>query len=180
MILRTTSQPHSRSTALLVGEPLAKPDTRCGLPRPLLQGEVAMQSIDGEVVSKLRLEKKKRTAKLCSAKFMLHALLEEISANEGQGPHVHAKKTCVFRRACPVCQWLPLRGSWLHSRRRGISPKNGRTSSRKRLIYDAGFRVNRAAVPTIQVRPPSSKSLDRLYHISTQNARTVEKPQKTA
>ena len=180
MILRTTSQFRSRSTALLVGEPLAKPDTRCGLPRPLLQGEVAMRSIDGEVVSKLRLEKKKRTAKLCSAKFMLHALLEEISANEGQGPHVHAKKTCVFRRACPVCQWLPLRGSWLHSRRRGISPKNGRTSSRKRLIYDAGFRVNRAAVPTIQVHPPSSKSLNRLYHISTQNARTVGKPQKTA
>ena len=35
-----------------------------------------MRSIDGEVVSKLRLEKKKRTAKLCGAKFMLHALLE--------------------------------------------------------------------------------------------------------
>ena len=41
-----------------------------------------MRSIDGEVVSKLRLEKKKRTAKLCSTKFMFHALLEEISANE--------------------------------------------------------------------------------------------------
>ena len=52
MILRTTSQSRSRSTALLVGEPLAKPDTRCDLPRPLLQGEVAMRSIDGEVVSK--------------------------------------------------------------------------------------------------------------------------------
>ena len=32
----------------------------------------------------------------------------------------------------------------------------------------------------IQVHPPSSKSLNRLYHISTQNARTVGKPQKTA
>ena len=179
MILRTTSQPRSRSTALLVGEPLAKSDTRCGLPRPLLQGEVARRSIDGEVVSKLRLEKKKRTAKLCGAKFMLHALLEGISATEDK-TRTFTQKRPVFRRACPVCQWLPLRGSWLHSRRRGISPKNGRTSSRKRLIYDAGFRVNRAAVPTIQVHPPSSKSLNRLYHISTQNARTVGKPQKTA
>ena len=95
MILRTTSQPRSRSTALLVGEPLAKPDTRWGLPRPLLQGEVAMRSIDGEVVSKLRLEKKKRTAKLCSAKFMLHALLEEISANED--------KARTFTQKRPVC-----------------------------------------------------------------------------
>ena len=119
-----------------------------------------MRSIDGEVVSKLRLEKKKRTAKLCGAKFMLHALLEEISANEDKARAFTQEKTCVFRRACPVCQWLPLRGSWLRSRRRGGSPKNGRTLSRKRLIYDAGFRVNHAAVPTIQVRPPSSKSLD--------------------
>ena len=95
MILRTTSQSRSRSTALLAGEPLAKPDTRCGLPRPLLQGEVAMRSIDGEVASKLRLEKKKRTAKLCGAKFMLHALLEEISFTQkgpvcSAGPARHA------------------------------------------------------------------------------------------
>ncbi len=90
-----------------------------------------MRSIDGEVVSKLRLEKKKRTAKLCGAKFMLHALLEEISANEDKA-RTFTQKTCVFRKACPVCQWLPLRGSRLHSRRREISPKNGRTSSRKR------------------------------------------------
>ena len=177
MNLRTTSQSRSRSTALLVGEPLAKPDTRCGLPRPLLQGEVAMRSIDGKVVSKLRLEKKKRTAKLCGAKFMLHALLEEYLPMRTRPAHSRKKR--------PVCSagpawYAPLRGSWLHSRRRGISPKNGRTSNRKRLIYDAGFRVNHAAVPTIQVRPPSSKSLDRLYHISTQNARTVGKPQKTA
>ena len=90
-----------------------------------------MRSIDGEVVSKLRLEKKKRTAKLCGAKFMLHALLEEISANEDKA-RTFTQKTCVFRRVCPACQWLSLRGgSWLHSRRRGISPKNGRTSSRK-------------------------------------------------
>ena len=101
MILRTTSQSRSRSTALLVGEPLAKPDTRCGLPRPLLQGEVAMRSIDGEVVSKLRLEKKKRTAKLCSAKFMLHALLEEISANED--------KARPFTQKRPVCSAGPSR-----------------------------------------------------------------------
>ena len=101
MILRTTSQSRSRSTALLVGEPLAKPDTRCGLPRPLLQGEVAMRSIDGEVVSKLRLEKKKRTAKLCSAKFILHALLEEISANED--------KARTFTQKRPVCSAGPAR-----------------------------------------------------------------------
>ena len=101
MILRTTSPSRSRSTALLVGEPLAKPDTRCGLPRPLLQGEVAMRSIDGEVVSKLRLEKKKRTAKLCSAKFMLHALLEEISANED--------KVRTFTQKRPVCSAGPAR-----------------------------------------------------------------------
>ena len=101
MILRTTSQSRSRSTALLVGESLAKPDTRCGLPRPLLQGEVAMRSIDGEVVSKLRLEKKKRTAKLCSTKFMLHALLEEISANED--------KARTFTQKRPVCSAGPTR-----------------------------------------------------------------------
>ena len=70
-----------------------------------------MRSIDGEVVSKLRLEKKKRTAKLCGTKFMLHALLEEISANEDKARAFTQEKTCVFRRACPVCQWLPLRGS---------------------------------------------------------------------
>ena len=46
----TTSQSRSRSTALLVGEPLAKPNALRGLPRPLLLGEVAMRSIDGEVV----------------------------------------------------------------------------------------------------------------------------------
>ena len=54
-----------------------------------------MRSIDGEVVSKLRLEKKIRTAKLCSAKFMLHALLEEISANED--------KARTFTQKRPVC-----------------------------------------------------------------------------
>ena len=62
-----------------------------------------MRSIDGEVVSKLRLEKKKRTAKLCGAKFMLHALLEEISANEDKARTFTQEKTCVFRRACLVC-----------------------------------------------------------------------------
>ena len=70
-----------------------------------------MRSIDGEVVSELHLEKKKRTAKLCGAKFMLHALLEEISANENKACAFTQEKTCVFRRACPVCQWLPIRGS---------------------------------------------------------------------
>ena len=69
MILRTTSQSRSRSTALLIGEPLAKPDTRCGLPRPHLQGEVAMRSIDGEVVSKLRLEKEKTHSKAVQRKI---------------------------------------------------------------------------------------------------------------
>ncbi len=54
-----------------------------------------MRSIDGEVVSKLRLEKKKRTAKLCSAKFMLHALLEEISANEDKTRTFTQKNLCV-------------------------------------------------------------------------------------
>ena len=48
----TTSQSRLRSTALLVGEPLAKPETLQGLPRPLLPGEVAMRSIDGEVVQR--------------------------------------------------------------------------------------------------------------------------------
>ena len=60
-----------------------------------------MRSIDGEVVSKLRLEKKKRTAKLCSAKFMLHALLEEISANED--------KARTFAQKRPVCSAGPAR-----------------------------------------------------------------------
>ena len=36
--------------APLVGEPLAKPFTLRGLPKPLLQGEVASRSDDGEVV----------------------------------------------------------------------------------------------------------------------------------
>ena len=60
-----------------------------------------MRSIDGEVVSKLRLEKKKRTAKLCGAKFMLHALLEEISANED--------KARTFTQKGPVCSAGPAR-----------------------------------------------------------------------
>ena len=55
MNLRTTSQSRLRSTALLVGEPLAKPGTLRGLPRPLLQGEVAMRSIDGEVARRENL-----------------------------------------------------------------------------------------------------------------------------
>ena len=37
-----------RSTAPLVGEPLAKPFTLRGLPRPLPLGEVALRSNDGE------------------------------------------------------------------------------------------------------------------------------------
>ena len=60
-----------------------------------------MRSIDGEVISKLRLEKKKRTAKLCSTKFMLHALLEEISANED--------KARTFTQKRPVCSAGPTR-----------------------------------------------------------------------
>ena len=159
MILRTTSQSRSRSTALLVGEPLAKPDTRCGLPRPLLQGEVAMRSIDGEVVSNC-VWKRKNAQQNCAAQNSCSTLCWKNYLPMRTRPARSRKKTCVVRRACPVCQWLPLRGSWLHSRRRRISPKNGRTSSRKRLIYDAGFRVNHAAVPTIQVHPPSSKSLN--------------------
>ena len=47
--LRTTSQSASQ-TAPLVGEPLAKPFTLRGLPKPLLQGEVARRRRDGEVV----------------------------------------------------------------------------------------------------------------------------------
>ena len=50
LCLRPTSQSRIRSTAPLVGEPLAKPGTLRGLPRPLLLGEVAMRSIGGEVV----------------------------------------------------------------------------------------------------------------------------------
>ena len=41
-----------RSTAPLVGEPLAKPFTLRGLPKPLLQGEVARRRRDGEVVQR--------------------------------------------------------------------------------------------------------------------------------
>ena len=41
LCLRPTSQSRIRSTAPLVGEPLAKPFTLRGLPRPLLPGEVA-------------------------------------------------------------------------------------------------------------------------------------------
>ena len=37
-----------RSTAPLVGEPLAKPFTLRGLPKPLPLGEVALRSNDGE------------------------------------------------------------------------------------------------------------------------------------
>ena len=44
----TTSQSRLRSTALLVGEPLAKPETLRGLPKPLTLGEVASRSDDGE------------------------------------------------------------------------------------------------------------------------------------
>ena len=50
-LLRTTSQSASQ-TAPLVGEPLAKPFTLRGLPRPLLQGEVARRRRDGEVVQR--------------------------------------------------------------------------------------------------------------------------------
>ena len=46
-------------------------------------------------------KKKKRTAKLSSAKFMLHALLEEISANEDK-----ARK---FTQKRPVCSAGPAR-----------------------------------------------------------------------
>ena len=92
-----------------------------------------MRSIDGEVVSKLRLEKKKRTAKLCSAKFMLHALLEEISANEDKARTFTQKRPVCSAGSARHANGFPFEGgSWLHSRRRGISPKNGRTSSRKR------------------------------------------------
>ena len=45
--LRTTSQSASQ-TAPLVGEPLAKPFTLRGLPKPLPLGEVALRSNDGE------------------------------------------------------------------------------------------------------------------------------------
>ena len=45
--LSTTSQSASQ-TAPLVGEPLAKPFTLRGLPRPLPLGEVALRSNDGE------------------------------------------------------------------------------------------------------------------------------------
>ena len=44
-----------RSTAPLVGEPLAKPFTLQELPRPLLQGEVARRRRDGEVVQRRAL-----------------------------------------------------------------------------------------------------------------------------
>ena len=44
-----------RSTAPLVGEPLAKPFTLRGLPKPLLQGEVARRRRDGEVVQRRAL-----------------------------------------------------------------------------------------------------------------------------
>ena len=54
-----------------------------------------MRSIDGEVVSKLRLEKKKRTAKLCSAKFMLHALLEEYLPMRTRPARSRKKDLCV-------------------------------------------------------------------------------------
>ena len=50
-----TSQSRIRSTALLVGEPLAKPEALQGLPRPLLPGEVALRSNDGEVAGKISL-----------------------------------------------------------------------------------------------------------------------------
>ena len=60
-----------------------------------------MQSIDGEVVSKLRLEKKKRTAKLCGAKFMLHALLEEYLPMRTRLAHSRKKR--------PVCSAGPAR-----------------------------------------------------------------------
>ena len=51
---RTTSQSASQ-TAPLVGEPLAKPFTLRGLPKPLLQGEVARRRRDGEVVQRRAL-----------------------------------------------------------------------------------------------------------------------------
>ena len=48
--LSTTSQSRWRSTAPLVGEPLAKLFTLRGLPKPPLPGEVARRRRDGEVV----------------------------------------------------------------------------------------------------------------------------------
>ena len=47
------TSPSGRRESFLVGEPLAKPETLRGLPRPPLQGEVAMRSIDGEVVRRI-------------------------------------------------------------------------------------------------------------------------------
>ena len=49
VVLHTTSQSASQ-TAPLVGEPLAKPFTLRGLPKPPLPGEVARRRRDGEVV----------------------------------------------------------------------------------------------------------------------------------
>ena len=45
--LSTTSQSRWRSTAPLVGEPLAKPFTLRGLPKPLLQGATATTAASG-------------------------------------------------------------------------------------------------------------------------------------
>ena len=45
-----TSQSHFVRQLPYRGEPLAKPFTLRGLPKPLLQGEVASRSDDGEVV----------------------------------------------------------------------------------------------------------------------------------
>ena len=59
MILGTTSQSRIRSTAPLVGEPLAKRETSPLLPRPLLLGEVALRSNDGEVIQR-RFDKQER------------------------------------------------------------------------------------------------------------------------
>ena len=81
-----------------------------------------MRSIDGEVVSKLRLEKKKRTAKLCGAKFMLHALLEEISANEDKARTFTQKRPVCSAGPARYANGFPFGGSWLHNRRRGDIP----------------------------------------------------------
>ena len=46
-VLHTTSQSRCRSTAPLVGEPLAKPFTLRGLPKPLLLGATATTAASG-------------------------------------------------------------------------------------------------------------------------------------
>ena len=94
--LSTTSQSASQ-TAPLVGEPLAKPFTLRGLPRPLPLGEVAPK-----VTERASLARKSRRAAI--GRLFVGAILSQCRAVW--------QRPCPLSRAC--ARQLPQRGSHWH------------------------------------------------------------------